>query len=58
MFAFYIVDEEWDVTGTNSRPAAEAAAEDPSIIAVIDIQQNRDLCIGPIEIPENDTYKP
>lgn len=56
MFQFYIVDEEFQVTGTDNPIVADAAKDDPNCFAVIDVQNNKDLTALPLAIPENKVY--
>lgn len=53
---FYIVNDEWEVTSTDSLACATAAAEDESTIAVIDVEANKDLCAPVQEIKPDTVY--
>lgn len=48
-FKYYIVYEGGAVVGTNNKEAAEHAADDAgTIVAVIDVENNTDLCLGEV----------
>lgn len=56
MARFYIVDDGYEVTLTDSEAVAKAAAEDDGICAVIDTETNKDITVD-VQILENTTYQ-